>query len=70
MYCENYCKKWGVKGSKFYNREFNYEQINDLQERLERLRKQIVNPLLIFKNEISKDKTVIQITKEIYKLYN
>ncbi len=63
---ENYCKKWGIKGAKFYNREFDYEQINDLQERLENLRKQIINPLLDFKKEVSSNKTVIQITKEIY----
>ena len=63
---ENYCKKWGIKGSKFYNREFDYEQINDLQERLENLRKKIINPLMNFKKEISNNKTVTQITKEIY----
>ena len=63
---ENYCKKWGIKGSKFYNRIFDYEQINDLQERNENIRKQIVNPLLDFKKEISNNKTVTQITKEIY----
>ena len=64
---ENYCRKWGIKGSKFYNKEFEYEQINDAQERLENLRKQIVEPLLKFKQEISSNRTVTQITKEIYK---
>ena len=64
---ENYCRKWGIKGSKFYNKEFEYEQINDAQEKLENLRKQIVNPLLKFKQEVSSNRTVIQITKEIYK---
>lgn len=63
---ENYCKKWGIKGAKFYNREFDYEQINDVQEKLEALRKQIVNPLIKFKKEVSSNKTVTQITKEIY----
>lgn len=64
---ENYCRKWGIKGSKFYNKEFEYEQVNDAQEKLENLRKQIVNPLLKFKQEVSSNRTVIQITKEIYK---
>lgn len=64
---ENYCRKWGIKGSKFYNKEFEYEQINDAQEKLENLRKQIVEPLLKFKQEVSSNRTVTQITKEIYK---
>ena len=63
---ENYCKKWGIRGNKFYNKEFEYEQKNDVQERLEKLRKQIVTPLLNFKKEVSLDKSVTQITKEIY----
>lgn len=68
IYClENYCRKWGIKGTKFYNKEFEYEQINESQERLENLRKQIVKPLLNFKQEVSSNRTVTQITKEIYK---
>lgn len=63
---ENYCRKWGIKGSKFYSKEFEYEQLNDKQERLENLRKQIVEPLLKFKQEVSSNRTVTQITKEIY----
>ena len=42
---ENYCQKWGIKGSKWYNSSFNYETINELQERLENLRNKIVEPL-------------------------
>lgn len=63
---ENYCKKWGIKGSKWYNREFNYEPINDLQSKLERLRVQIVTPLLDFKKRVSENKTVFEITKNLY----
>lgn len=63
---ENYCSKWGVKGNKWYSREFSYEQINDVQEKLEAIRKSIVNPLLEFKNKVSQNRTAIEITKEIY----
>lgn len=63
---ENYCMKWGIKGTKFYNREFNYEQINDIQEKLENIRKQFVLPLVKFKENVKNEKTVLQITKEIY----
>ena len=63
---ENYCMKWGIKGSKWYNKEFDYEQINDKQERLENLRKQIITPLIRFKNNVSVNRTAKEITKEIY----
>ena len=63
---ENYCKKWGIKGSKWYAREFDYEPINDLQEKLENIRKQIVKPLIDFKKNVSENKTVFEITKKIY----
>ena len=63
---ENYCMKWGIKGSKFYNKEFSYEPLNDIQEKMENLRKKIVTPLIEFKNTVSTNKNVTQITKEIY----
>ncbi len=63
---ENYCSKWGIKGKKWYDKEFSYEEINDKQEKLEMLRKQIVNPLIEFKNKVSKNKSATEITKEIY----
>lgn len=63
---ENYCQKWGIKGSKWYNKQFNYETINDNQEKLEVLRNKIVTPLLEFKKRVSNNKTATQITKEIY----
>ena len=63
---ENYCRKWGIKGAKWYNREFNYEPVNERQTELEELRKQIVNPLLDFKDKTKKDRTFYEITKELY----
>lgn len=63
---ENYCKKWGIKGSKWYNREFNYEPINDMQSKLETMRIEIVKPLLNFKKDVSENRTVLEITKKLY----
>lgn len=63
---ENYCKKWGIKSNKWYNREFNYEPINDLQTRMENLRKAVVVPILKFKNDVSGNRTVYEITKNLY----
>ena len=63
---ENYCKKWGIRSSKWYNREFNYEPVNDLQNKLEKMRKEIIDPLLEFKNRTAGKRTVDEITKELY----
>lgn len=63
---ENYCKKWGIRGSKWYSREFNYEPLNDKQEKIEKIRKQIVEPLLSFKQSFMDNKTVKELTHNIY----
>ncbi len=63
---ENYCKKWGIKGNK-WNKKFDYEPINENQEILENIRKQIIKPLIEFKNNVSENKTASEITKELYK---
>ena len=63
---ENYSKKWGIRGSKWYNREFNYEPINEKQTKLEVLRKSIISPIVELKNRIQNEKTFYEITKELY----
>lgn len=62
---ENYCKKWGIKYNKWF-KEFNYEEINEEQTKLEILRKKIVNPIIEFKTKASKNKTAKEITKRLY----
>lgn len=62
---ENYCRKWGIKNYKWF-RPFSYETQNENQERLEKIRTQIVEPLEKFKEEVSKNKTAEEITKCIY----
>lgn len=62
---ENYCKKWGIRGAK-WQREFLYEPLNESQEDLEKIRKKIVEPLLAFKNNFLQNKTVADLTQNIY----
>ena len=64
---ENYCTKWGIKHSKWKN-DFKYE-LEDNKEKVERLneiRKEIINPLINLKEEIEKNKTAKDITKALY----
>lgn len=67
---ENYCKKWGIKGSKWYQGEWNFgDEIKSNKEQIERIksiRKDLITPLVNLKEEINKNKTVSQITKGIY----
>lgn len=67
---ENYCKKWGIKGSKWYTGEWNFEEVTEENkekiERLQALRKQIITPLVSLREEINENKTVSGITKKIY----
>lgn len=62
---ENYCKKWGIRGAK-WQKEFLYEPLNENQENLEKMRRKIVEPLLVFKNNFLQNKTVADLTQIIY----
>ena len=63
---ENYCRKWGIKNYKWL-KPFEYDSQNKLEEQeLEEIRKKIIEPLKEFKDEISKNKTAEEITKNVY----
>lgn len=68
---ENYCRKWGIKGSKWYQGEWNFgdetKQNKEQLNRIKLLREKIINPLVKLKEDIIKNKTVGKITKGIYK---
>ena len=63
---ENYCNKWGIKHKK-WEKDFEYDiEKNDRVERLNEIRKQIIEPLQELKEEINKEKTFKNITKALY----
>ena len=66
---EKYCLKWGIKQNK-WKKEFtygNYEEKDKAEiERLEQIRKDLVNPLMNLKHIIDENKTVRGISKAIY----
>ena len=64
---ENYCLRWNIKGNKWYTGEWNfYSETEEQIERIKYAREQIVKPLLEFRNNLLKVKTVKNITEEIY----
>lgn len=66
---EKYCLKWGIKQNK-WKKEFtygNYEEKDKAEiERLEQIRKDLVDPLMNLKHKIDENKTVRGISKAIY----
>ena len=62
---ENYCRKWGIRNYKWF-KKFEFEEANENQEKAENLRERIIVPLIKFKEDISKERTVKEITKNIY----
>lgn len=66
---EKYCLKWGIKQNK-WKKEFtygNYEEKDKAEiERLEQIRKDLLNPLMNLKHKIDENKTVRGISKAIY----
>ncbi len=62
---ENYCIKYGIRGKKWYEEDFKYGEEEQI-EKLNGLRIKVVTPLIDLKNNISKSKTVKQISQELY----
>ena len=64
---ENFCKKWGIKYSKWYKEDWNFgEEDKEKLKKLNETRRKIVEPLLEFKENCTKDQTAKNITKAIY----
>ncbi len=64
---ENYCNKWGINKNK-WKKDFIYgiEENKEIVQRLNEIRKQIINPLLELRNNLQNNKTGINLSKEIY----
>lgn len=66
---ERYCTKWGIKGRKWYEEEWQYGKDKNTQEKIEyynELRKKITQPIINFKNQFSRAKTAKEITTYLY----
>ena len=66
---ENYAIKWGIKGSKWYSQEdWSFGEVKDKNQvdRINELRRKIVNPILKFKENINREKSTENISSAIY----
>ncbi len=62
---QKYCLKWGIKQNK-WKTEFKYED-NEETQRLEQIRKEIIEPLIKLKKEMNENKTAEEMSKLVYK---
>lgn len=67
---ENYCKKWGIKGSKWYKNKWDFGEQDDLaKEKAQRMliiREKVIEPLVKLKESLAGSKKVGQMNLEIY----
>ena len=64
---ENYCIKWDIKGSKWYKKDWEFGNLSAEElTKLNEMRLKIVKPLLELKEQISKNKTVEGISRDLY----
>lgn len=63
---ENYIKKWGIRGNKWYKSDFEFEPKNDIQDKINQTRKQIVEPIINLKKKLSGEKIAKEITQSLY----
>lgn len=64
---ENYSLKWGLKGNKWYAKDWNfYDETEEEKQIILHAKEQVVTPLLQFKEQLKGLKTVKQITESLY----
>ena len=63
---ENYCKKLGIKYSKWYKEDWKFGESKDNLEKLNAIRNKIVGPLLRFKEKCNKNMSGYDMSKAIY----
>lgn len=63
---ENYVNKWGIRGSKWYKEDFEFEEKNDVQDRINNARRAIVVPIMDFKKSLTGEKTAKEISLNLY----
>lgn len=63
---ENYIKKWGIRGPKKYKENWIFGENEEELAKINTIRKNIVEPLLKFKENLNSKNTAYEISKEIY----
>lgn len=60
---ENYCLKWNIKGSKWYEKPWDFGE----EDTFEAEQKEVITPLLEFRKNLNSKNTAEKISEELYK---
>ena len=64
---ENYALRWGIKGSKWYEKELTfYNETEEEQTKILHIREKVIKPLLQLKEGLSNTKNYKNITQKLY----
>ncbi len=63
---ENYCIKYGIRGSKWYKEPWKLAKSDEELQKLNNLRQTIVEPLLKFKEGLNRKKNAEELSKAVY----
>ena len=64
---ENYALSWGIKGKKWYENDWQYGlETTEEAKKMNEIRKKIVEPIIRFKENLNKQKTIKDVSSQIY----
>lgn len=66
FFLENYCIKYGIRASIWYKEDWKIASTDAELEKLNELRKKVVEPLLDFKENLGRTKNTVEISKALY----
>lgn len=66
FFLENYCISYGIKGNKWYKEDWKIAKDDEELEKINEIRKRVVEPLIDFKQDLTRIKTAKDISKAIY----
>ena len=72
---ENYCRKWGIKGSKWYKEDWNFGEQDDEKQRekaqrMIEIKNRVIIPLYNLRQKLLGRKTVRELNEELYNFLN
>ena len=64
---ENYCNRFGIRGKAWYEKDWEYvDKCKDETDKLNEIRRKIIEPLRDFQNGLANGKTVKEMTEKLY----
>ncbi len=66
---DNYCIGYGIRSNKWYKEDWKVAENDEELEKLNKLRRKIVEPLIKLKEKLGRTKTTLEISKALYEFF-